>query len=668
MSKTRNEGARPAMHRRRSAKRLRLERDLSAAVLDTISSLVLVLNPQGRIVRFNRACEQLSGYAYAEVAGLFIWEIMECSGPEIAEPAFRALLAPDALPPVFETFLVTRQGERRLIAWSNAILRAESGAIEYVISTGTDITQRKEIEELRIKEAVIASSLSPIMVTDLDGHITYVNPAFAHLWGYETREEILGRQLAEFVLDREQAAEMLVPLKEYGYWIGEHLAVRKNGSLRFVQRSASVVRDQRGTPVCLASSFVDVTDRKAAEQSLRASEQRYRSIVETAQEGIWLIGEEGDTTFVNSKLAAMLGYTADEMMGRPFFDFVDQGAAMQGATVQGAAGQGGAGSNPLHAPRGARRMQQLLQERRDYCFIRRDGSRLWAMVKSSPLVDSQGEPTGALAMITDVTGRRQAEEALARYAAELELSNQELEQFAYVASHDLQEPLRMVASYVQLLAKDYQGQLGPEADEYIYYAVDGAKRMQRLIEDLLAYSRIGTRGRPFAPVDCNQVLQDVLHSLKLAADEAGAVITADELPEVQGDAAQLYQLLQNLIANAIKFHGDAPPAIHIGVQRRRQQGDGETPCWQFCVRDNGIGIDPQYFDRIFVIFQRLHSRAHYSGTGIGLALCKKIVERHGGRIWVESQPGRGATFCFTLPDRAAQGAGADGERQGCSHG
>lgn len=237
---------------------------------------------------------------------------------------------------------------------------------------------------------------------------------------------------------------------------------------------------------------------------------------------------------------------------------------------------------------------------------------------------------------------RKEKETVQLYADELKISNAELEQFAYVASHDLQEPLRMVASFTQLLAKRYKDKLDADAHEFISFAVDGANRMQRLINDLLNYSRIQTRGNPFGETDFEEILGQTRINLQVAIEKSCALISNDSLPVLAADSNQMLRLFQNLIDNAIKFSGDKPPRIHISAEKR----DNE---YLFSVKDNGIGIDPQFKERIFVIFQRLHNKEEYPGTGIGLAICKRIVERHKGRIWIESEHGNGSVFYFTLP-------------------
>ena len=242
----------------------------------------------------------------------------------------------------------------------------------------------------------------------------------------------------------------------------------------------------------------------------------------------------------------------------------------------------------------------------------------------------------------EATQRRQAEDVLAQRAEELTRSNVELERFAYVTSHDLQEPLRGISGCLQILEKRYGSKLDGSANEFISHAVDGAARMRALIEDLLAYSRVGTRDTKFAPTDCATVFDEVVINLRTAVEESGALLTRGDLATVTANEGQLTQLLQNLIGNAIKFRADRQPRIHVRTERK---GDD----WVFSVSDNGIGLAAEYAERIFVLFQRLHTRTEYPGTGMGLAICRKIVERHGGRIWVESVPGKGSTFFFTIP-------------------
>jgi light-regulated signal transduction histidine kinase (bacteriophytochrome) len=254
-------------------------------------------------------------------------------------------------------------------------------------------------------------------------------------------------------------------------------------------------------------------------------------------------------------------------------------------------------------------------------------------------------PEGILvtAAIRDITERMKSEHQLLQTLAELKRSNDELEQFAYIASHDLQEPLRMVASYTQLLARRYKGQLDADADEFINYAVDGTSRMQALIQDLLAYSRAGASRPVLRKVASDRALQEAIGNLQAAIADSGAIVSCDSLPAVTSDAAQLTQVFQNLIGNAIKYRRAEAPRVHVSASK----GDAE---WICAVQDNGLGIEPQYFERIFVLFQRLHGREDFEGTGIGLAICKKVLEQRGGRIWLESQPGQGSTFYFSLPD------------------
>jgi PAS domain S-box-containing protein len=365
-----------------------------------------------------------------------------------------------------------------------------------------------------------------------------------------------------------------------------------------------------------------------ARSHAEAAETRFRGLLESAPDGIVCVDGEGRIALLNTQMERLFGYSRDELLGQPVELLMPARfrSAHAGHRVR-------YGDDPHTRPMGAG--LELLGRRRD-------GSEFPLEISLSPLQTPQGPLVTAA--VRDITERKQAQDALERQAQELARSNAELEQFAYVASHDLQEPLRMVSSYTQLIAKRYRGKLDSDADEFIAFAVDGVNRMQQLIHDLLAYSRVRTKGKEFEPTDCARIVEDVLVNLQAAVAESGAIIACDPLPTLMADASQLTQLFQNLIANAIKFHREASPCIYVGAE---QTADG----WLFTVRDNGIGLETEYAARIFLIFQRLHIRAEYPGTGIGLAICKRIVERHGGRIWVESRPGEGSAFHFTIPER-----------------
>jgi PAS domain S-box-containing protein len=366
-------------------------------------------------------------------------------------------------------------------------------------------------------------------------------------------------------------------------------------------------------------------------ESLEHSEERFRTVVETANDAIISVDGLGNVVHWNNAAEHVFGYSAQEAVGKSLSFMMPERFRGPHETALSQMV-----SNAISSR--ARRTVEV-------AGLKKDGQEFPAELSIASWETREGRFfTGIL---RDITRRKRAQEALQSTLAELERSNAELQQFAYVASHDLQEPLRMVSSYVQLLERRYRDRLDEDADDFIAYAVGGAKRMQRLISGLLQYSRVGTHGRPFELVNCETVLDRALANLQILLTESGAQVTRDPLPTVSGDSTQILQLFQNLIDNACKFRDDTAPQIHVSARLDRGQ-------WLFSVSDNGIGIDPEYTERIFIIFQRLHSREAFPGTGLGLAICKKIVERHDGKIWVDFGNRKGTTFCFTIPDRKVQ--------------
>jgi len=384
-----------------------------------------------------------------------------------------------------------------------------------------------------------------------------------------------------------------------------------------------------------AALNTELAERKRAEQSLRDSEALYHSLVDTLPINILRKDKLGRVTYGNRGYCERMGKPLTELLGKTDYQLFPRELADKYCRDDEKVVRTG-------------EMFEDIEEHRTG-----DGKRLYVHVLKAPVRDAQKNVVGTQVIFWDVTARKLAEEALEKAAAELARSNKELEQFAYVASHDLQEPLRMITSYTQLIARRYQDRLDQDAQDFMQFAVDGAMRMQKLIQGLLEYSRVGTRGKPFEPTACEAIVDAAVANLKLVVEESGAKLTRGPLPTVMGDAVQLIQLFQNLLGNALKFRREAPPEMSIGAERRPKADAaslGVPPYeWVFHVRDNGIGIEPQYFERIFVIFQRLHTQEQYPGTGIGLAICRKIVERHGGRIWLESETKKGTCFYFALP-------------------
>jgi PAS domain S-box-containing protein len=413
-----------------------------------------------------------------------------------------------------------------------------------------------------------------------------------------------------------------------------------------VSVTVSPMRDSRRAIVGASVIVRDRTERKRAEEALREVQEAFRRAFDDAPIGMALFGveagERGRLLQVNHSMCEITGFSSREL-GSISLDEI---------------------THPDDADTERPLVERLLSgeipnyqlEKR---YLRRDGATVWVMHNASIAHDSSGRLLYGIAQVQDITRRKETEDRLAsvaseleRRAAELERSNSDLQEFAYVASHDLSEPLRMVSSYVQLLARRYQDKLDSDADEFIGFAVDGVNRMQRLIDDLLAYSRAGTAEYRFGPVDVEELVRDTLVGMQTTVAEAGASVAAGELPEVWGDEGQLRQLFQNLIGNGIKFRAEHPPRVEVSAERQGRS-------WLFRVSDNGIGIDPRHAQRIFSVFKRLHGRDEYPGSGIGLSICKRIVERHHGRIWVERSPLGGSSFSFTIPDREERrGAGA----------
>jgi len=460
--------------------------------------------------------------------------------------------------------------------------------------------KRKRAEQaLRESEQWLSTTLKSIgdavIATDAQGLVTLMNPVAENLIGWG-EAEAMGKPLEDvFDIINEQTGERaenpVARVLREGIVVGlanHTVLIARDGTKRPIADSGAPMRDEQGNIIGTVMVFRDVTERKRVEEELRQHRDHLEELVEE---------RAGELQRTNEQLEAEVA----------------------------------------ERKRAEEELKQTMAEL--------EASRAAAL---NMMADAE-EARRAVEQASEGLKREIAERK--RTQAELERSNVELERFAYIASHDLQEPLRMVASFTELLAKRYKDQLDDDAHEFIGYATDGAKRMQVLLNDLLTFSRVGTRGKPFEPTDCEAVLDQAVSNLRMAVEESGAVVTHDPLPTLKADDVQLVRLFQNLIDNAIKFRREDPPRVHVSAQPLPlpQAGEGRGGGdWLFSVRDNGIGIDPQYHERIFVIFQRLHG-AEYRGTGAGLAICKKIVERHGGRIWVESESGKGSTFYFTIP-------------------
>jgi PAS domain S-box-containing protein len=516
---------------------------------------------------------------------------------------------------------------------------AAAGPFEAVINTRTvkfgdgyivssvDFTARAQTEAaFRVSEGryrtLVEESSDAIFVLDAGGRVIDTNTAGEQLLGYAPGE-LPGRPWDKMVTPDDLAAHPLhfTELREGSTLRFERVLRSADGKAIPVELGAKVLPDGRFLHVAR-----DISVRKVAAEELVQSDARYRGLLEAAPDGMVVVNGAGEIVLLNLQAERQFGYHRDELIGQAVTNIIPEGFAERLI------------ADDLRSTEAA--LAQVIGTGIELVALRKDGTTFPIEIMLSPLESAEG--ILVTAAIRDISVRKAAAEELVRKVEELNRSNEELGQFAYIASHDLQEPLRMVASYTQLLAKRYKGQLDSDADEFIAFAVGGANRMQRLIEDLMAYSRVGTRGTDLVKTSSEEALQQALINLRGSIEESDALVTHDPLPAVLADETQLIQLFQNLVGNALKYRSPGVPRVHIGAVRDREKR------WSFAVTDNGIGMDPQYFDRIFGMFQRPHKREEYAGTGIGLTICKKIVERHGGSISVESQLGQGSTFRFSL--------------------
>jgi PAS domain S-box-containing protein len=497
--------------------------------------------------------------------------------------------------------------------------------------------------------SLLEASLDPLVTISPEGKITDVNQATELVTGVP-RGRLIGNSFSEYFTAPRQAEEGYHKVLSDGLVRDYPLTIRHvSGRTTDVLYNATVYRNEAGEVQGVFAAARDVTERKRLEEELRVASLYARSLIEASLDRLVTISPEGQITDVNEATERATGVPRGRLIGSDFSDYFTE---------------------PDQARAG---YQKVLSDGliRDYPLTIRNlaGHTTDVLYNAVVYCNEAGQVQGVFAAARDVTERKRAEAELSRYrdhleelvqqrtseletanthlqhtTAELVRSNQELEQFAYVASHDLQEPLRAVTGYLGLIEQQLGDELDDKGRHHVAGAVQGAARMHTLITDLLALSRVGSRGQAFESADLNTVLDQALNGLGVSIQETSATITRDPLPTLRVDAGQIAQVFQNLIGNALKFRGERSPEIRVSAQQKPGQ-------WVFAVRDNGIGIEPQYFERIFLVFQRLHTRQHYPGTGIGLAICKKIVERHDGTIWLESKPDQGSTFCFTIPDR-----------------
>ncbi|QLG48847.1 PAS domain-containing sensor histidine kinase [Natrinema halophilum] len=632
-----------SVYSRDITERKRREQELSRyeTIVETSPIGITIVDSDGEMQFANDRAEEIYGRSKDQINDLSFddseWSEVDVDGEPLPddEKPFPQIM--ESGEPVFDYVSgISGPDEQRVwISINGAPVYNDHGEIESAVFAIEDITERKEREQaLRESEARYRSLTNDVLDTsgvgtfilNSDFEVVWINEAIEEFFGLD-REAIVGRnkralieaEIADIFEEPERFANRVTATYEDNTYTEEFEShVLEEGSLeeRWVNHWSQPIESglYAGGRI---EHYTDITERKERERALEESERRYRTLAENFPNGaVALFDEDLRYTAVGGKLLKVEGVDPEDRVGRSVYDLypeeiVDQVEPYFRATLTG-------------------EPNTFETEYLDRHLLN----------QTLPVRNADDEIFAGMLVVQDITERRE-------YQRKLEESNERLEQFAYAASHDLQEPLRMVTSYLQLIESRYGDALDEDGEEFLEFAVDGAERMRNMIDGLLEYSRIETRGDPFEPVDLDDVLDDVREDLQMRIDESDAEITTDDLPRVHGDASQLRQVFQNLLSNAIEYSGDKPPQVDISATRDNER-------WIISVRDNGVGIDPDEQERIFEVFQRLHTFEEYSGTGIGLALSRRIVERHGGEIWVDSEPGEGSTFSFTLPARQNQ--------------
>jgi len=677
------------IQRKRFYEALQVEKAHLEALIESAQEAIVMTDNNGRVLRINSEFTRLFGHTAAEAAGRHIDDLVAPHQKHRdAQEVTRRVARRERLS--LETIRFHKDGRPLQVSILGAPVMVEGEQVG-VFGIYRDITERRRAaDELKRQKALLDEVFNGIQegigIVDTDEIVTFCNPAYAEILDKKV-DNIVGKSLFDILpadthsIIREQSA-----LRRKGQTSTYDLPLTTSrGNKKYVRFTVAPRYSKDGSYAGAFGATMDITDRKIAEGALKRKTRQQDRLLQTARHltesldvkevftniakgakeiigaqgcSLYLLESDGktltpvvaiDPTYEKEILATPLtvseSFTGRAIQARRALIFNDPQSDGSGKQIPGTPVE--FDEKIIVAPLivDENVLGAMCLDRMKISFTQEDLSlaETFATYASTALKNAQTHDD----LHQEVRQRRRMEKKLKQTMAELKRSNDELQQFAYVASHDLQEPLRMVASYVQLLAKRYKGKLDQDADDFIGYAVDGAVRMQGLINDLLAYSRVGTRGRPFESSDLAEIFERALANLQAAVVETGAQVDHEPLPTLMVDPVQFTQLFQNLIGNAIKFHNAKPPRIHVAAEKK----NGECI---LSVSDNGIGIDPEYAERIFMIFQRLHNRSEYKGSGIGLAICKKIVERHGGRIWVESKPGQGATFYFTVPLKGGQ--------------